>query len=609
MVSLAETRKFSIHPDIIFSLIQAQAGTLGKALAECVMNSIDAFATRVDVTFDTSTITVQDNGQGFRDRDEVLAWFEVLGFPHDEGNHRRFGKFGMGRAQLWSYASTIWRTNDFELDVNIKERGLDYELRELLVPAPGLTIEGTFYEPLGLRDRQSLETQFKELVQFAPAQIYLNGRRISCDPAKEQWTQETDEFWMKIEPARSGHLVIYNQGVLVGQTYAGHHGVSGVVCTKPGHPLELNMARNMVLESKCKVWRRIAAHFPSRPEPKRKAVERPSEATLISELSMMLGKDAPTVKDAEELLVTEALTTVAGRWLPLSTFGDYRAPTLVCAAPKGDALGKLAQTRKLALVLDEQVLRRFEVATVEELGAKLTSYMEGVVSRKDAGWQAERTLRNLKAIKWANSLREALPELEHECEVLGTRDLTEIEQVALQALTRVKHDLYRLVQRESPEGSAWRDPDWKRGGFELFVGKSPTHAAWTDGGARLVLERKSLDKLARSSISGWCVLMRLMLTELLYDKPTLGRKALGEAELQMLNRLADKPEFYDLALRACYFFARHHKSRKAFAKRMVTELDDMVTVSSGSTAAPTTPATVLAPSVAAPAAAPVALAA
>jgi hypothetical protein len=592
---MAETRKFSIHPEIIFSLIKAQAGTLGKAVAECVMNSIDAFADRIDIRFDAHTLIVKDNGQGFRDRDEVLAWFEVLGFPHDEGNHRRFGKFGMGRAQLWSFASTVWRTNDFELDVNIKERGLDYELRELVQPSPGLTIEGQFYEPLGLAGVQNFEREVVDLVRFAPAKIYLNGKLISLDPAKEEWTTETEQFWMKLEESRSGHLVVYNQGVLVCHMHAGRHRVSGVVCTKPGYPLELNMARNMVLESQCKVWRRIAAHFPDTSEPRKKAaIERPSEHALADEIALYLKKDKPSADEIIEFFSIPTLTTVAGRWTSLSGAFSYNSPKVVCAAPKGDTLGKLAQTRKLALVLDKKSMARFGATNVEEFGKTLIDFVNRV-DEEDAGqWTVRHLRETLPRITWANDVPTALPELENECEVLGDKDLDEMEKTALNALGRIKWDLRRLTNTSAPTGSKWADPNWMRL-LDLYVGTSPTRKAWTDGSTRLVFERKTFGKLVREGISGWCALLRLYAIEYLHDQSSFARKEHGADERQLLNVLSEQPEFYDLALRSCYYFARSHRSDKPFAKRMLKELDDMVTLAPATVATTATTGSSAAP--------------
>ena len=49
---MTDTRKFRMHPDLLFSVIKAQAGTLAKALMELVMNSVDAGASRIEIMMD-----------------------------------------------------------------------------------------------------------------------------------------------------------------------------------------------------------------------------------------------------------------------------------------------------------------------------------------------------------------------------------------------------------------------------------------------------------------------------------------------------------------------------------------------------------------------------
>jgi hypothetical protein len=119
-----EKRQLSVHPAIIFDLIKGQAGSLGKAVLECVMNSVDSGSTRVTVDITNRGVNIQDDGRGFQSRKEIEDWFEVFGFPHEEGDGRIYGKFGIGRGQLWSFCSTIWRTNTFEMSVDIKKSGL-----------------------------------------------------------------------------------------------------------------------------------------------------------------------------------------------------------------------------------------------------------------------------------------------------------------------------------------------------------------------------------------------------------------------------------------------------------------------------------------------------
>lgn len=579
MSVLAETRKFSIHPDIIFSLIKAQAGSLGKALAECVMNSIDAFATRVDIDFNAHALTVRDNGQGFRNRDEVLAWFEVLGFPHDEGNHRRFGKFGMGRAQLWSFASTVWRTNDFELDVDIKQRGLDYELRELAAPVKGLVIDARLYEPLGLDAQTRLADEFKALVRFAPAEVYLNGKRVSSDPAQESWEVETREAWMTLQTKRTESLVIYNQGVLVTQAPFYRYKVSGVICTKPGQALTLNMARNAILESECKVWGRIRRSFPEQPVAAARA-ERPSEPTLRTHVAELMAKSEPTEADLEALIAMEALTEVTGRWTSLAARVRYNAPGIVTVAPKGDALGKLAQTRKLAWVLDAKTLERFGATSASEMGALLRTFVEKASpkSKNPSAYSAYRFKDNFARLRWVDSVVEALPELAHDCEVLSPKELSELEKGVWRALSHQRSALRMFLMRIAPPDSPWAKMPQARGRSEvdIFIGKSPTHRAWTDGASRIVVERRTAAELAREGVSGFSVLIQLVLAEMLYERPTIGREAHGAQEQALLARAVLEPQLFDLALTACYRFASTAKENYKVSRKLLWRLDALV---------------------------------
>lgn len=109
----AQRRAFKIHSSIIKTLIHEQSGSLPKAVAELVMNSIDAGATRIDLTVDaTGAFEFVDDGKGFQSRDEIEQFFETFGTPHVNGD-ALYGRFRCGRGQIMSYASTVWRSGQF----------------------------------------------------------------------------------------------------------------------------------------------------------------------------------------------------------------------------------------------------------------------------------------------------------------------------------------------------------------------------------------------------------------------------------------------------------------------------------------------------------------
>ena len=123
-----ETRRFKMHPKLLFDVIQRQAGSLAKAVLEGVMNSIDAKATKCRITLTNNELTISDDGTGIRTRKSIEDFFETFGQPHDESEGKVYGTFRMGRGQLFAYGKNRWRTGPFEMKIDIKNKGLDYEL-------------------------------------------------------------------------------------------------------------------------------------------------------------------------------------------------------------------------------------------------------------------------------------------------------------------------------------------------------------------------------------------------------------------------------------------------------------------------------------------------
>ena len=252
MVAKTETRALSMHPEMLYSVIKGQAGTLAKALLEAVMNAIDAGATKCHVTLDVHRFTVKDDGKGITDRYVIDNFFETFGTPHKEGD-ARYGKYRMGRGQLFAFARNTWRTGPFKMEVDIQKDGLAYQLTENMKQASGCLIEGELYETLAQWQLQDAVEEFKQFVAFADIPVHLNGNLISKDPTKQKWDLVTDDAYIKVN--NSTKFVVYNLGVMVRDYGAYKLGTGGIVVSRK--QLAVNFARNDVLEHSCDVWRRI----------------------------------------------------------------------------------------------------------------------------------------------------------------------------------------------------------------------------------------------------------------------------------------------------------------------------------------------------------------
>jgi len=477
-MKLTETRQFTVSPNIIYSLIKAQAGSLAKAVTECVMNSVDAFAKRVDVKVTPTHISIVDDGVGFQSREEIAAWFETLGFDHNvEGNHRSFGAFGIGRAQLWSFAPTKWTTHSFVMDVDIKNKGLDYDLHETVQgkSLSGLAIEGKFYKPLEPAELIRLEQELRRLIQFVDVPVTLNGVNLCTKPASQRWDFETDDAWFQFTADQNGkHIIgngveVFNMGVRVFNVRHTSYNVSGRMVTKPGVKLALNMARNEVLVAECPVWARVVkvleANAVEPVAPKAKAVKVSAETIAERVQQASSGSTA-----------AEAFVDIRGRNRSLSSI--WRVSNVICFADPSSEKAKSAHQLKLAVVLKPETLQRFGCKNAKELQEMLFSALAN-----GSDYLREKIL----SVNFYDTLAEALPTMDDRFEVLRTEELDPMQRVLVQALSRTKNRL-----RQNCTDYLGIKPPYG----EVRAGKSDVAKAWTMS-HEIVLDHKVLKQATR----------------------------------------------------------------------------------------------------------------
>lgn len=245
-------REFTMARELLSTVIRAQAGSLEKGLLEGVMNSIDAGAKTVRLNLTPTTVTLTDDGRGIQTEEELIKHFECFGTRHVEGD-ARFGRFRIGRAQLFCFGKNTWKTTKFKMTVDIGSgEDYSYQLEGLLNKVKGCEILIELYKPLTLPEMAATSDELIKYLTLMPAKIFLNGKRINKAPEERtDWTAEDELAYYRVYASSDDAtgVMLYNNGAFVREMSRKEWGVHAVVCSKV--PLTLNSARTEVIYADC----------------------------------------------------------------------------------------------------------------------------------------------------------------------------------------------------------------------------------------------------------------------------------------------------------------------------------------------------------------------
>lgn len=368
MTSKSEIRQFKISTSMIFHTIESQAGSIEKAILECLMNAVDAGATSVSVDITETGYVISDNGRGFQTKDEILACFEVFGFDHkteeEISKGRTFGTFGIGRAQLWAFSSNRWLTNEFSLDVDIKRKGLDYTLTDEASSFDGCKIVGDFYKPQSLSDLQDIQRSLIHLALYLPIHFTLNDKVVSKKLEDQKWTHNTDQAFIKLND--NGMLEVYNLGVFVCAFPNYLFGKGGLVVSKV--QLSLNTARNDILKSKCNVWKNIHKYL------KKTATDDNLKRVSLDDNSRknLLRQWSDREINYDQLKGKRLLPDITGRYQTLSSLSKFNFKFTI-APDNFSQVGETIHSNQICFVFSNSVLDLFDIDDRTELAKKLTA--------------------------------------------------------------------------------------------------------------------------------------------------------------------------------------------------------------------------------------------
>lgn len=514
----AEKRTFTAAPSLLMHVINSQAGSCGKAVLELIMNSVDAGATRITIDVERGRMRIVDDGCGFATREAILSTFEVFGFDHT-GLKREFGRFGLGRGQLWKFCRTRFLTHSFCMDVDIPTKGLDYDLSENMPHVDGLTIEATFYTPLSATDEATLLRDICEMAKFAVIPVILNGKQISTHPDKAKWTLVTEDAYLKL--SESGGLKVMNQGLLVCELSRYTVGIGGIICTRPGVNMPLNMARNEV-ERDSPLWKKLAKLCKETADSQ---LKKPGRVRLAEDDRLYLVSQMIDPCLTIDNLFQPVFTLADGRHVNFEKLYDAfcmlpMSGRAITVAGTGSRIGERLQRERSAVVLTMATLARFEVTTVTELFERLDAMVgvaePGTELPVGTRWDASNLLRLIDCMRRAivEDIKTLPCYKAIEAATVPDSDLSPDMRSFLRAVRAVNDIVAGRVRRYTQAyGSLAR---------KVVAGDSDGAEAYTDGSTYIAIVRTTLHGAMKEGHAGMLRMAHLLVHEYLHDDSDLG---------------------------------------------------------------------------------------
>lgn len=513
---------FELDPQIIHHIIYSQAGSIGKALIELLMNSVDAGATQVKLVIDRTGFSCVDDGRGFASQEEVKQYFGRFGTPHKEGD-ATYGRFRLGRGQIMAHASTVWNSSRWQMTVDTRVMGYSYDFEELPTVIPGCSIVGKWYEPLTDTELMSALQEVRDLVRYTPIVIDLNERVITRNPQKEKWDAEDEFAYYRVK--EEGAVSIYNQGVLVRHDPGHMWGAGGLIVTKQA--IALNVSRTEILRKTCPIWRSVAKQFKKMADEiaSRLGDNRKTEARREKSARALLSGDADIISVFQK---EEVVTVLPGkRHLPMIEFlrrcyyshDRYQSRSFTVVEnsfdiPKGEAIAR----EGIAIVVHPHTLDRF--------GAYSASEFRDCIARINAAYLDARQIDDSQF--WGTSyiftpdlldfgtLREAF--IDRTC-IVSEKEC--LDKETRRAWTALRWCLAQYASLSTGgEGlCGGRSREGKR--FHILLGESNRAEAWTDGETYIAVDVTVVRRLRSDALRTVSYIFSLVEHEIAHEGDSL----------------------------------------------------------------------------------------
>jgi len=502
---------FKVDKSIIRHLIFSQAGTLVKALIELIMNSLDAKSSAVHVNFseDMSRVVVEDDGVGFTSVEDITELFGTFGFDHQTqaelARGRDYGRFGLGRAQCLAFGSTIWKTNRFSMEVELKgnkTNDLPYIIKEHNdILHAGCSIELSLYKHMSVYDKRNLISDLKRMAKYVRQDLFIDGELINQPVDSIKWSAENEDFLFLNAKSERG-LNFYNKGVFVCYYPHSKFGVSGDISSKDN--FKVNMARNDVLVAECDLWKAIPAFLKPFAEKKERNVLTDQDRIYL--LSQVLKGEL----FYSDIQTKRIFMNADGKYFTLKQVYNH-AGGYVTIAPdrRAQHKGMGLHRRKIAFCFSYDFADKYGFKNLEEMFVAIRGSMVSTDYELD--------INKFQTIDFKAASETVLDNYD----IIPNDELGELDKVRLKATESLYQillkdfvDVERNTGRVVGDGTYtyWLDLNEKLE-RRIAVGRSEMAKAWTDGSRYIAVDIEFLRTSFDSGLNGFINLASVLLHE------------------------------------------------------------------------------------------------
>jgi len=527
----AEKRQFKMHPQLIMDTMQRQAGTLDKAILEGVMNGVDAGSSSINITLTDSKLIVVDDGRGFRSRKEIDDWFETFGQPHTESEGKTYGRFRMGRGQLFAYGKNLWRAGAFRMSVDINNRGLDYTLETLEQEHEGCRIEIKLYEKLLPSELNEIIDDLKFKAKFVEIPVILNEKQINKPLTEYKWTHEKEKVDLKLD-RNAKELCVYNQGVHVISFPSWKYGIGGEVVSK--NPLKVNFARNEIM-SDCPLWKSILATIIAARDvfgdanSKREQAVRANDNTRKNMCRQIRDGNLDAIKKMRTAKIIPNASLHSGKNIPVATINEilkeYKGRITIAEDDYTGYDHDVAEMmgHKLCFVTTKEILDWFGCDNLQEVLDILNK--TGMCDNGKRGG----TGTGLKLVDFKKQQKS----LTVDNYLVPESEWTTTEKLLMYILHRMIGWFVR--SKSFPELPERRKVCIGAGNV---LDNTP---AWTDGFSYIAINRSEIKRMPAPTLqqANWAGFARLIMHELCHQEPTMGEHKHSNAFYKRYHDLAN----------------------------------------------------------------------